>query len=75
MSNLIKIENETHLYKDPNTGAILNKDVAGYQAYLAQAAANEAKRQKALSMEQEIDQLKDDVSEIKNMLRILIENR
>lgn len=72
---LIKVENESHLYKDIKTGAILNKDEAGYRSYLAQAAANEAKRQKALTMEQEIDQLKDDVSEIKSMLRLLLEKR
>jgi len=66
---------DPHLVKDSATGVVLNNDVNGYQNYLAQRAANEAKRLQAQSMEQEIDSMKEDIAEIKNLLRYLIEKK
>lgn len=72
---LLKVEGERHLYKDPTTGAILNNDTAGYESYLAQRAVNEAKRQQVLTIEQEVDELKEDVKDIKRMLQLLLEKK
>jgi hypothetical protein len=66
---------DPHLVKDTTTGVVLNNDANGYQNYLAQRAANEAKRLQAQSMEQEIDSMKEDIAEIKNLLRYLIEKK
>jgi hypothetical protein len=75
MEKLVKVEGSQHLYKDLNTGVVQNNDRAGYEAYMALRAANEQKRTQILTMEQEVDQLKDDVSEIKNMLKLLLERK
>jgi len=73
MENLLKVEGERHLYKDPNTGVVLNNDRAGYEAYLAQRAANEAKREQMNNVQEQIDSLKGDIAEIKQILKFLVE--
>lgn len=73
MNNLIKVEGERHLYKDANTGVVLNNDKAGYEAYLAQCNINKAKREQMNSVQEEIDSMKDDIAEIKQILKFLVE--
>ena len=70
---LIKVAGERHLMKDKTTGVVINNDEAGYRAYLAQAELNAAKRQKMQTVEQEIDSMKEDIAEIKNILKLLVE--
>lgn len=71
--DLIKVAGERHLMKDRVSGVVLNNDEAGYRAYLAQAELNAAKRQKMQTVEQEIDSMKEDIAEIKNILKLLVE--
>jgi hypothetical protein len=66
---------DPHFVKDPETGVVVSNDQSGYQAYLAMRAANEAKRLQAQTMEQEIDSMKEDIAEIKNLLKYLIEKK
>lgn len=73
MEQLLKVDGERHLLKDPNTGVVLNNDRAGYEAYLAQKAANDLKRQQMNETQQQIDSMKEDIAEIKNILKFLIE--
>ena len=75
MNNVVKVEGSSNLEKDLSTGVVLNNDRAGYEAYLAQVAANTAKRQQILSIEQEVDNIKDDIQEIKQLLKYLIEKQ
>lgn len=62
---MIRIEGHQNLYRDEKTGAIVNTDTAGYSQYIRMK--NEKQKQR-----DEIDQLKSDVSEIKDLLRELI---
>lgn len=62
---LVKVEGHPDLYRDIDTGAIINKDTSGYQQYLS----NSANRKNA---KQEIENLKNDVNEIKLLLKELI---
>jgi|694.fasta_scaffold11143_2 hypothetical protein len=73
MENLVKVEGERHLYKDANTGVVLNNDKAGYEAYLAQCAVNKAKREQMNDIRQEVDNMKEDIAEIKQILKFLVE--
>lgn len=66
---------DPHLVKDTATGVVINTDVHGYQNYLAMRAINEAKRAQAQTMEQEIDSIKEDITEIKQLLKMLIEKK
>ena len=62
---LVRVEGHPDLYRDMDTGAIINKDTSGYQQYLS----NFANRK---NTKKELDQLKTDVSEIKSLLKELI---
>lgn len=64
--DLIRVDGEENLYRDPNSQAIVNTDSSAYEAYL------EAKNRK-LSELNEIETLKNDVAELKDMMRLLIE--
>lgn len=68
MMKHIKIEGETSFVRDVNTGAILNINKNEINA------ARERKRQRKIK-EQELQDLKNDVSEIKELLVKLIEKQ
>ena len=55
---MIRVEGHTNLYRDEKTGAIINDDSSGYSAYI------KAKEKKLLE-KQELDNMKKEISEIK----------
>ena len=61
---MIKVEGHTHLYRDEKSGAIINCDSMGYNQYV------NSLRQKELQ-KNELDKMKDDISEIKSLLKKL----
>lgn len=62
---MIPIEGHKNLYRDENTGAILNADNIEYNNYIKMK--NERLKQRS-----EIDDLKKELSEIKSLLKELI---
>jgi hypothetical protein len=62
MKKLIKVKEHLHLYRDEDTGAILNYDTIGYNQRL-----KTIDRQK--SQKEELDNMKNDIDEIKNLLK------
>lgn len=61
---MIPIEGHKNLYRDENTGAILNGDNIEYNNYLKL-------RDEKLKQKNEIDNLKKELSEIKSLLKEL----
>jgi SPX domain protein involved in polyphosphate accumulation len=62
---MIPVEGHFNLFRDEHSGAIINSDTKEYQNYIR--VRNEKKRQR-----EEIEQLKNDVNEIKSLLLQLI---
>lgn len=62
---MIPVEGEKNLFRDENSGAIVNCDTFGYAQYLKMK--NEKKKQR-----EEIEKIKDDISEIKQLLKEII---
>ena len=62
---MIRVEGEKNLFRDEKTGAIINCDNFGYHQYLN--IKSEKQRQR-----EEIEKIKDDISEIKSLLREII---
>ena len=60
--DLIQVENEQNLFRDRETGAILNTDSAGYAQYMRMKKRSQTERE-------ELDTIKDDIEEIKSLLR------
>jgi trehalose-6-phosphate synthase len=70
-TKLVKIENETAFAKDTISKAVINTDLSGLEAY-------RARRKKAIELETKLDEintLKQDVAEIKDLLRQLLRSK
>ncbi len=66
MSKYIQVEGHSNLLRDEDSTAIINNDVNSYEIY-------KKRRETMKSQRNEINTLKDEVSEIKNLLHTLIE--
>ena len=62
MKNLVKVKDHPHLYRDENSGAIINYDTIGYNKRLK-------KIEKQKSDREELDEMKKDIEEIKSLLK------
>jgi len=62
MSKHIKVKDHPHLYRDEETGAIVNKDTVAYNSYVKRIEKKDAQRQ-------ELDNMKRDIEEIKSLLK------
>ena len=69
--NLIPVEGENHLFRDPNTNAIVNTNQSDHKMYLVRKQLQEKEKDKINSMERDINSIKDDLNEIKSLLRSL----
>lgn len=64
MNNYLKVKGHEGLYRDPHTGAIINNEVPNKQTFSS----------KFNSVVDDINNLKDEVFEIKSLLKELIRN-
>jgi bifunctional ADP-heptose synthase (sugar kinase/adenylyltransferase) len=62
MKKLSKVKDHPHLYRDEDTGAILNYDTIGYNQRLKRI-------EKEKSQKEELDTMKKDIDEIKELLK------
>jgi len=59
---MIKVEGHSNLYRDENSGAIINNDSVAYNQYVNSINQKELKRK-------ELDDMKKDIDEIKSLLK------
>ena len=72
MSNFIKVEGSDHLVRDRNTNQIINTNDSEYQQYIARRKRKKVEKEKALSVEEDLANLKSEMSEIKSLLKELV---
>ena len=63
---LIKVEDHKHLGRDPKSNAIVNTDKVAYEANIKARVEASKKRDEVLD-------LKDEITELKSMLQVLVE--
>tara|TARA_B100001564_G_scaffold324329_1_gene305010 strand:- start:344 stop:538 length:195 start_codon:yes stop_codon:yes gene_type:complete len=63
---MIRVEGHKNLFRDEKSGAIINTDSHGYSQY------KKSKNIK-LTQKEEIDSMKKDIEEIKNLLKVIAE--
>jgi len=68
----LKVEGHTHLYRDPKTNSIVNKNMAEYREYVSRRDMKSEEKQQIQNLESDVANMKDDINEIKNLLRILV---
>ena len=64
MSKMIPVEGHSNLYRDMNSGAIVNRDQMSYENYIATRRKNKEK-------EEQMDKMKNEIEELKSMLNDL----
>jgi len=65
------VKGHADLIRDNSTGAILNNDTNQYNQYLSQRARRKQGGERIDNMENDLKSLKDDINEIKSLLRAL----
>ena len=65
------VEGHTDLVRDNSTGAILNNDTSQYNQYLSPRAKRKQGTDRIDNMEDDLKSLKDDINEIKTLLKAL----
>ena len=66
MSDYSKIENEDTLIRDNISKAVINTDVDGYNAYMN-------RKRNSVRQQKEFNDLKTEVTELKDLVKILID--
>lgn len=69
---LIPVEGHDNWYRDPNTNAILNCDVKAYEEYMARYEARQRKKDTDAALQTDVNALKSDMGDIKDLLQLLL---
>ena len=72
MSDFIKVEGNDNLVRDRNTNQIINTNESEYQQYIARRKRKKIEKEKALSVEEDLANLKSEMGEIKSLLKELV---
>jgi hypothetical protein len=69
--NLVPVEGENHLYRDTNTNAIVSTNQSEHAMYLSRKKIQENEKDRINSIECEVTSIKNDLDEIKTLLKNL----
>lgn len=64
----LPIENNIHLKRDEKTKAIINTNMLEYNDYIRSKTQKEREEKRISSLENQINELKTDISDIKNLI-------
>ncbi len=69
----LKVEGHSYLLRDTDSNAIINVDKKGHGKYLALRRLKEKDIQRVTSLEDDVKELKSDISDIKDMIGKLLD--
>ena len=69
--DFIKVKGHNHLIRDPETNSIINTNMSEYNEYLSRRDSKLEENQKIQNLEKDLDSIRDDLDEIKFLLRNL----
>ena len=75
MGQLLKVEQNTSLVRDVSSNAILNNNTSDYQNYIKNKQIALSKTNEIIRQAEQINNLKQDMAEIKQMLATLIKGK
>lgn len=65
----LQVEGHSNLLRDPKTNSIINTNMSEYEDYLLRKDIKNKENEKIQNLESDVSSIKDDLSEIKNLLR------
>ena len=68
----IKVKDNEHLVRNSKSNCIVNTNKAEYEEYLARRKLKKGEKNKVDNLEIDISTLRDEITEIKDMLRSLV---
>ena len=68
----IKVKGHDHLIRDPKTNSIINTNMSEYNEYISRRDFKLKENEKVNNLESDITNMKEDLDEIKLLLRRLI---
>ena len=68
MSDTLKVEGHTHLVRDLKSQAIINTDSEAYARYMARKAKQKVKDDEVRQVIRDVNELKSEMREIKNLI-------
>lgn len=71
---MYKVKDNADLARDPQNNSIINTNKLEHQKYLTRRAAKDENNKKVESIEQDVANIKDDIDEIKFLLKKLLSN-
>ncbi len=72
MTHLLQVKDNAGLLRDSTTNSIININTSQYNNYIKLKKQKEIQQQKYSNLEEEVSALKNDIEEIKMLLRVLI---
>ena len=69
---LNKVKDQSDLARDPQTGSIVNVNNLDYEKYVASRKVKNAKTKQVLTIEDDLANLKNEMNEIKSLLKELV---
>ena len=67
----LKVEGHRELYRDSTTNSIVNRNTFDYNRYMSQKKTKNEETEKVDTMEQDLAYLKNEINEIKSLLKDL----
>ena len=68
----LKVEGHGELYRDSTTNSIVNRNTSDYNRYMSQKKTKNKETEKVDTMEQDLAHLKNEINEIKSLLKELV---
>ena len=68
----LKVEGHGELYRDSTTNSIVNRNTSDYNLYMSQKKIKNEETEKVDTMEQDLTNLKNEINEIKSLLKELV---
>lgn len=68
MNNLIPVEGRPNLYRDVRSGAIINTDSTAYRQHLNHKLETENSKLKIKQIEEDVNTIRSEITEIKELL-------
>ena len=68
----LKVEGHGELYRDSATNSIVNRNTSDYNRYMSQKKTKNEEAEKVDTMEQDLAYLKNEINEIKSLLKDLV---
>jgi hypothetical protein len=68
----VKVKDKNNLERDMNSNGIVNTDTTGYENYLQNYTRKYNETQRIVNLENDVNEIKTDLTEIKTLLRSLV---